>query len=96
MIAVVATLRVQEGRRDEFERIIRDLTGRVRANEPGTLLYQLARSRTGSNTYKMIELYLDEEAQNQHRGARHVKELGQAMVACLDGATRLEVLDAIE
>ena len=44
MIAVVATIQVKEGSEAEFEAVMKELAEKVRASEPGTLLYQLCRS----------------------------------------------------
>ena len=96
MIGVVATIKVQDGKGAEFERVFRELTAKVKANEPGTLVYQLAKSRTEPNTYKVLELYRDEEAQKQHGGSDYFKALGREMGASMDGRPHIELLDAVE
>ena len=62
MIAVVAILRAKPDKSDEFERLFTELAAQVRANESGNIAYQLCRSRTELNTYKVLELYRDEAA----------------------------------
>lgn len=96
MIGLVATIKVQDGKGAEFEQIFRDLTAKVKANEPGTLVYQLTKSRTEANTYKVLELYRDEEAMKQHGGSDYFKAAGRAMGAVMDGRPHLDYLDAVE
>jgi len=45
MIGIVAVLKIQDGKAEEFEGVFRELSLKVRANEKGNLLYQLTRSR---------------------------------------------------
>jgi len=58
---VIATLRIQDGKAEEFEAFFTELAGQVRANEPGNLAYQLTKSRSEPNTYKVLEVYKDQE-----------------------------------
>jgi quinol monooxygenase YgiN len=95
MIGIVATLRVQEGKGPEFEAIFRQLSEKVRADEPGNLVYQLTKSRLEPNAYKVLELYKDETALAAHRGSSHYRELGAKMGPCLAGRPEVEVLDAV-
>jgi quinol monooxygenase YgiN len=95
MIGVLATLRVQEGKSAEFEAIFVALTKEVRANEPGNVAYQLTRSRTEANTYKVFELYADDDAVKAHRGADHFRSAGAKMGECLAGKPEIEVLDGV-
>ena len=50
MIASISIVKVQDGKGAEFERLVADMTAKVRANEPGNLLYQLTKSRSDANT----------------------------------------------
>ena len=96
MIGVVATLKVQDGKGAEFEAIFRELAAKVRANEPGNLLYQLTRSRAEADTYKVLEIYRDQESLTAHRETDHFRELGRKMGPCMDGRPQVELLDAVE
>jgi quinol monooxygenase YgiN len=96
MIGVVATLKVQDGKAAEFEAIFLELAAKVRANEPGNLLYQLTRSRAETNTYKVLEIYRDQDSLTAHRGMEHFRELGQKMGPCMAGRPDVELLDAVE
>jgi quinol monooxygenase YgiN len=95
MIGLIATIRIQEGKAAEFERIFLDLTTKVRANEPGNLTYQLTRSRTEPSTYKVLEIYRDEAALEAHRGSDHFKAAGPILGAVLAGRPELEFLDGV-
>ena len=95
MIAVIATLRTVEGKGGEFETVFGQLAQTVRANEPGNLQYQLCRSRTEPNTYKVLEVYRDEQALEAHRASEHFKAAGPGLGAVLAGRPEIEYLDAI-
>jgi quinol monooxygenase YgiN len=95
MLGIVATIRVQDGKGAEFEGVFGELAAKVRANEPGNLLYQLTKSRTEANTYKVLELYKDQDALTQHGATEYFRELGRKMGPCLAGRPEVETLDAI-
>ena len=95
MIGVVATLRVQDGKTAEFETLFTGLAAQVRAAEPGNIAYQLCRSRTETNSYKVLELYRDEDALKAHGASDHLKGAGAALGAVLAGRPEVEYLDAI-
>jgi quinol monooxygenase YgiN len=95
VIGIVATLKVQEGKEGDFEAVFLELTAKVRANEPGNLLYQLTKSRTDATTYKVIELYEDQDAVTAHGGSDYFRELGRKMGAFLAGRPEIEHLDAV-
>ncbi len=95
MIGVVATLKVQDGKGAEFEAVFKELSDKVRANETGNVVYQLTRSRTEANTYKVLELYQDEDALTAHRQSGHFRELGAKMGPCMAGRPEVEYLDAV-
>ena len=61
-IGVIAKIPVQDGKGPEFEAFFTELAKQVRANEPGNLAYQLTKSRTEPNVYKVLELYKDQDA----------------------------------
>ena len=95
MIGVVATLKVQDGKTDEFEKVFTGLMAQVRAEEPGNIAYQLCRSRSDANTYKVLELYRDEDALKAHGASAHFKAAGPALGAVLAGRPEIEYLDGV-
>ncbi|MFN3513503.1 MAG: putative quinol monooxygenase [Phenylobacterium sp.] len=95
MIGVVATLKVQEAKAAEFEAIFTDLAQKVRANEPGNLMYQLTKSRTEPGVYKVLELYKDQDALSAHGQTDYFKAAGAKMGPCMAGRPEIEYLDAV-
>ncbi len=95
MHAIIATLKVQEGKTEEFETIFRDLSQQVRANEPGNVLYQLVRT-SEPTTYKVLELYKDEAAMAAHGQAEHFRAAGPKLGGVLAGRPEIERLTAVE
>ncbi len=93
MIGVIATMRIQDGKASEFEAAFGALAAQVRASEPGNIAYQLCRSRTEANTYKVLELYADDAAVKAHGGSAHFKAAGPSLGACLAGRPEVEYLD---
>jgi quinol monooxygenase YgiN len=96
MLAVVATLKTQPGKGSDFEAVFLRLAAAVRQNEPGNKLYQLTRSRTEADTYKVLELYQDDEAVAAHRAADHFREIGREMGAFMAGRPDVEILDTVD
>ena len=96
MIGVIATMKVQEGKSSEFEGVFRDLTAQVKANESGCMAYQLTKSRTEPDTYKVLELYTNQDALTAHGQSDYFKAAGPKLGPCLAGRPVIELLDAVE
>jgi quinol monooxygenase YgiN len=96
MIGIIATIKTKDGEGEAFEAVFRELTQKVRANESGNKLYQLTKSRTEPNTYKVLELYDDQDALTAHGQTDYFKELGRKMGAAMDGRPGIELLDAVD
>ena len=95
MIGVIATLRIKTDKNAEFERVFAELAAQVRANESGNVTYQLCRSRSEATTYKVLEIYHDDEALEAHRASDHFRAAGPALGALLEGRPEVELLDGI-
>lgn len=95
MIAVIATLTIQAEKIAEFEAVFTELAAKVRANEPGCHAYQLCKSRTVPNTYKVLELYADAAALQAHGSSDYFKAAGPALGGVLAGAPEIEYLDGV-
>lgn len=95
MLAIVATIKVQPGKGPDFEAVFQRLAAAVRQNEPGNQLYQLTRSRAEADTYKVLEIYKDEEAIAAHRAADHFREIGREMGPFMAGRPDVEILDGV-
>jgi quinol monooxygenase YgiN len=94
VIAVVATIQVKEGKEADFEAVMKDLAEKVRANEPGTTLYQVCKS-TQEPTYVVLENYSDQDAFTHHTTTSYFKEAGPKMGACMAGAPKIEFFEVI-
>jgi quinol monooxygenase YgiN len=94
-IGVIATLKIQEGKASEFETFFGELARQVRANEPGYIAYQLTKSRSEPNTYKVLELYKDQDALTHHGGTDYFKAAGPKFAAVLGGRPEIEYLDGV-
>ena len=66
MIGVVAKLTIADGKHAEFEEAAKDLMAKVKGNEPGTLTYQLYKSKSDPNVYIFMEQYASEAALKAH------------------------------
>ena len=95
MIGIVATLKVQDGKGAEFEAIFKELAEQVRANEAGCLMYQLTKSRADPNTYKVLELYKDQDSLTHHGQTDYFRAQGAKMGPCMGGRPEVEYLDAV-
>lgn len=96
MIALVVQMKAREDKAAEFEGVMKALAEKVRANESGCALYQLARSKKSALEYVLLERYQDEAALAQHSGSDHFKQAMPAMMACLDGPPQVSVYDEID
>jgi quinol monooxygenase YgiN len=94
-VGIIATLKIQDGKAAEFEAAFKEAMAAVRADEPGNLFYELVKSRTEPNTYKVLEGYKDEAATVAHRESAHFKALGPKIGPCLAGRPEIEVLDGV-
>lgn len=96
MIGVVAKLTIAEGKNAEFEEIGKDLMAKVKANESGTLTYQLYKSKSDPQTYIFMEEYASEDALKAHGQTDYFKAAGAKMGACLAGRPEIEYFDIVE
>jgi len=94
-VGVIATLKIQDGKGQEFEAFFTELARQVRANEPGNIAYQLTKSRSEPNTYKVLELYKDQDALTHHGSTDHFKAAGPKFGAVLAGRPDIEFLDGV-
>jgi quinol monooxygenase YgiN len=95
MIGVIAVLKIKDGESEAFEAGFVAMAEQVRANEAGNLVYQLTKSRTEPNTYKVLEIYKDQAALEAHGQSEHFKTGGRAFGSTLAGRPEIEYLDGI-
>jgi quinol monooxygenase YgiN len=77
-------VRVKEGQNESFESLFSELQAQVRECEPGTVYYDLFRSRTDQQGYFVLEKYESREAWEAHQHSAHGKVLFPQMRAILD------------
>lgn len=94
-IGVVAILRVKEGGAEGFEAVFRELAASVRENEPDNIVYDIFRSRSEPNTYKVLEIYRSEAALVAHRESAHFQAIVPKMGEFREGRPEVEYLDGI-
>jgi quinol monooxygenase YgiN len=95
MIGVIATLKIQDGKQDGFEALMKQLAAAVTANEPACTFYQLHKT-DDPTTYVMLEQYDSGADLEAHRVTPHFKELGGRLGEFLAGAPDIKVMPAVE
>ena len=83
MVAVVAKIRIQEGKMEQGLKMMKEFLPHV-AKEKGTLLYTINRDPADPNLMVVIERYRDEAAFQAHASSAHMAEFfgkAQAVVA---------------
>ena len=96
MIGVVAKLTIADGKEAEFEDVAKDLMAKVKANEPGTLTYQLYKSKKEPNVYIFMEQYATQEALEAHGKTEYFAAAGPKLGPCLAGAPDIQYYDIVE
>ena len=94
-VGIVATLQVAEGKNAEFEAAFSELTEAVKANEPGNEFYACFQSKDDSQTYKVLERYVDKAAMEAHGSSDHFKAAGAKLGPCMAAPPKMEYLDGI-
>ena len=94
-IGLLATITVEEGKNEEFEKAFLALTEQVRANEPGNLFYILHRSQANPQVYKVMEQYESAEALDAHGKADYFREANKVLGTLVAAAPEIELLDTV-
>ena len=92
MIALLARLKVADGKESDFERVMLELAAQVRANEPGNQLYTLVKDDEG---YAVMELYDDDEALRAHGASDHFKAAGAKFAGLMAGRPDIKRFDVV-
>ena len=94
-LGVLATISVQEGKNEEFETLFKGLAEKVLANEEGTLLYALHRSKSNPQEYVVMEQYRSAADIDAHGKTHYFIAAQQAMGALVTAAPVIQVLDVV-
>lgn len=68
MVTLIARVKVKEGKMDEAVKALKEIVPKIKAAEPGCLVYIPHRVRSEDNTIMFYEKYQDEEALKVHSG----------------------------
>jgi quinol monooxygenase YgiN len=86
MIGICAQFVCQSGKNAEFEALLSEFVTTVKANEPGTIVYQLCKDKKNPDAYFMIEMYANQEALTAHGKTDHMAALVAKIGAYLAAA----------
>ena len=96
MLFRTATFNVIPGKNAEFEAAFRWLMAEVKAKEAGgASLYQLVKSRTDPQAYRVVIVFRDQAAEDAHRASDHHAGLGARMVGTLVDKAQAETFDFV-
>jgi quinol monooxygenase YgiN len=87
-LAIVATIKTAAGKRDEYLPYLRAHAERCRANEPGTLQFDVLVPHEQPDTLMLYEVYASPEAFQAHWNGESMKQARQdtqGMVLSLTG-----------
>jgi len=94
-VAVIAKLTAAEGKRNELQAALSDISMRNVASEPGTLVYVLNADTKDPDVLWYYELYEDGDALAAHSGSDGMKEMGKAIGHLMAGRAEVHVLDPV-
>jgi len=89
----IATLKVKAGRESEFELLQKELSELTHAGEPGTLVYDVIKSRGKPRTYVVYGRFKDEAAFQVHQASPSHERLVPPIMNCIEGEMDLQLLD---
>jgi quinol monooxygenase YgiN len=95
-VALIVTLKVQDGKQAEFEAALSELVGHVRANEKDTHYYTFTRKKGSTTEYVMLEEYASHEAIAAHEKTAYFLAALPKLGPCLAGAPERIDLDVIK
>jgi quinol monooxygenase YgiN len=95
MFALVVKMRIDPANAARFEKIFGDFGKQALEQEPGTLTYCLAKSRTEEGSYRAIEIYASEEAFKAHVAADAFQAFRPTFVGLLVEPPSSERLDVV-
>lgn len=95
-IGLVATLKVQPEKADEFAKIFGELRTQVKANEKGCLQYDFFKSKANDGTFIVMEQYASQADLDAHGKTDYFKAAGAKFGSMLAGAPVLVFADKVE
>lgn len=89
----IATLVIKAGKESRFEQIQKELSQLTHENEPGTIVYDILKSRTKERTYVVYSRFKDEAAFQVHQASSFHDRLVPPIMECVEGDMDLHMLD---
>ena len=94
MLAVIAKIKVKEGKADDLVQLMKDIIPSVKQEE-GTLYYTVNRDRTDPNLVVVVEKYKDDAAFGVHSSSPQLAELFGKAQSLVEGDMELMMMDEI-
>jgi quinol monooxygenase YgiN len=94
MVAIIAKMKIKEGKIEEAVQLFKNLVPKVREEE-GTLAYAICRDKANQNQLTVIERYRDMEAIQAHSSSAYFKQFSKEIGQLLDGKPELYILDEV-
>ena len=95
-VALYAKFTAQDGRAEEVEALLLDLTAKVR-QEPGNITFNPHRRKESPNDFFVYEIYRDQQAFDAHISADYGKVFNEALSSLIVGTgSRLTFLSPAE
>ena len=94
MLAVIAKIKVKDGKADDMVQLIKNIIPAVQQEE-GTLYYTVNKDRTDPNLVVVVEKYKDDAAFGVHSSSTHLAELFGKAQALVEGEMELMMMDEI-
>lgn len=95
MVWLVVTLKVQDGKQAEFEKVAGELMAAVKANEPNTLTYTLTKKKGSSDEYVFVEHYKTAADRDAHGKTEYFRAIAPRMGPFLAGAPQILELEVV-
>lgn len=94
-IGILAKLKIQKDKIDEFEAAFTELMAVVKEHEPGNVYYTLNRSREEVGTYYVMEQYVDQAAVDAHGKSDAFKAVNARLGPLVAAQPEIELLDSV-
>ena len=96
MVVVIARVKVQPGKEDEFAAAGKKMIAHVKAHEPGTITYTLNQSTADKTDFVFYEVYQDPGAFAAHAGSDMMKEFGRSLGSVVAGRPEITMYDEVD
>jgi quinol monooxygenase YgiN len=97
MFSLVVRLKAMKGKEKDVERVMREVTEKVRQNENDTLMYDMHRKISDSTEILLYERYTDRHAwEVAHMSKPYIKELLDELAKYIEGKPELTEYEVIE